>query len=190
MEADPGAAALAFMTGFSEKVITAGFAGYLAVLLELIAAFSPAFCAPSPRLTEPQIVSPTTPGGRQSIGCSAQQQPAVTGSPTTHLPAHRPPTAGKSVARRLPAIENARPSITGWWTAGTVEAPDGRMQSTAGYDAYRQWCATRDIKPASHRTWGDFLKMVLNIETEVDDGRRTFYLGRVLRTPPTLVAVK
>jgi hypothetical protein len=43
IDADPGAKAT--ITGMSEKLITAGFTGYLAVLLELIAAFAPAFCS-------------------------------------------------------------------------------------------------------------------------------------------------
>lgn len=176
-DADPGAKAMATITGLSEKFITAGFTGYIAVLLELIAAFAPAFCGGAPVVREI--------GGDRTLTPGPAVEPVVPAVAEIPSPATIP-----AVVRLSPAVADVSnlESVRAWWEAQIIHRQGTNIQANALYAVYVKWCSDQGITPVKMRSWGDYMKKQLKMSTFVDSGRRTHYTNIAVRPALKVVA--
>lgn len=175
-DADPGAKAMAELTGFSEKLIAAGFTGYLAVLLELIAAFAPAFCTPRKEPDEGSR-NPASKGvpirvaAKVGVGLRKAQQGAK--------------VAGK-VSKPSPAPVPTEPSdpFSTWVEAKTFRAEDGSASAAALKESFDAWADENDLPPITPTMMGRKLD-AMGIGKKKVAGRMT-YLGISLKAEAAL----
>jgi hypothetical protein len=179
IDADPGAKAMATITGLSEKLITAGFTGYLAVLLELIAAFAPAFCSPPPEPGE---------GSRNPV--SKTKPNTVAAKVEAGL---RKAHQGAKVAAKVrepspePVLTKPADPFSTWVAAKTFRVNDGSVNASALGESYDAWAAGSELPPITATMLGRKLR-AMGIEKRKIGGRMA-YTGIAIKSAPVLTVV-
>lgn len=178
IDADPGAKVMSTLTGISEQFIAAGFAGYLAVLLELIGAFAPAFC-----------LSEANPEGGSRSPVQKKKVNSVVGRVRAGL---RKAQQGAKIAGKVskpssqPVKTKPADPFSTWIDAKTFRAEGSSTSAFALGESYGTFADANDLPPISPTMLGRKLS-AMGIEKKKVGGKMVYAIG--LKAAPVLTVV-